>query len=114
MPAICKPASAIAAAAVMASASTSYAQETKRRGTNWRNLVSNWEDRSIEFSDGPDHCVAVHKAGPPWQGGHVYMLHTSICRTGTAPARSEDVGYALGSVQIRQYDPVGNLRKAGE
>ena len=108
MQAICKPASAIAAAAVMASASTSYAQETKRRGTNWRNLVSNGEDRSIEFSGGPDNCVAVHKAGLPWQGGHV------ICRTDTAPARSEDVGYALGSVQIRQYDPVGNLRKAGE
>jgi hypothetical protein len=42
------------------------------------------------------------------------MLDTSICRTDTAPARSEDVGYALGSVKIRQYDPVGNLRKAGE
>src|SRR6202040_997317 len=47
-------------------------------------------------------------------GGHVYLLHPSICQTDTAPARSEDVGYALGSVQIRQYDPVGNLRKAGE
>jgi hypothetical protein len=25
-----------------------------------------------------------------------------------------DTAYALGSLQIRQYDPLGNLRKAGE
>jgi len=28
--------------------------------------------------------------------------------------RVEDIAYALGSLQVRQYDPVGNLRKPGE
>ena len=51
---------------------------------------------------------------PTWRGGYVYMLHASICRTDTAAVRAEDVSYALGSLQVRQYDPVGNLRKAGE
>jgi hypothetical protein len=88
--------------------------QVTRRGTNWRNLVSNGEDKSIEFSDGPHNCVAVHKAGPPWRGGYIYVLHASICRTDTAAVRAEDISYTLGSLQIRQYDPVGNLRKAGE
>jgi hypothetical protein len=88
--------------------------QVTRRGSNWRNLISNGEDKSIEFSDGPHNCVAVHKPGTRWQGGYVYMLHASICRDDTAAVRAEDVAYALGSLQIRQYDPVGNLRKAGE
>jgi len=88
--------------------------QVTRRGTNWRNLASNGEDKSIEFSDGPHNCVAVHKAGPPWRGGYVYVLHASICRTDTAAVRAEDISYTLGSLQIRQYDPAGNLRKAGE
>jgi hypothetical protein len=99
----------------------SYGQEdfqdmnqVTRRGTNWRNLVSDGEEKSIEFSDGPHNCIAVHRPGPKWQGGYVYMLHASICRTDTAAARAEDVAYALGSLQVRQYDPVGNLRKAGQ
>jgi len=99
----------------------SYGQEdfqdlnqVTRRGTNWRNLVSYGEEKSIEFSDGPHNCIAVHRPGPPWRGGYVYMLHASICRTDAATVRAEDISYALASLQIRQYDPVGNLRNAGE
>jgi hypothetical protein len=88
--------------------------QVTRRGTNWRNFVSNDEDKSIEFSDGPHNCIAVQKAGPKWGGGYIYMLHASICRTDMAAIRAADVVYALGSLQIRQYDPVGNLRKPGE
>src|SRR5262245_34376859 len=84
-----------------------------RRGTNWRNLVSNGEDKSVDFSDGPHNCTAVQRAGPPWGGGYIYMLHASICRTDTAAMRAEDVAYVLGSLQIRQYDPAGNLRRPG-
>jgi hypothetical protein len=29
-------------------------------------------------------------------------------------AAGRGIAYALGSLQIRQYDPLGNLRKAGE
>ena len=88
--------------------------QVTRRGTNWRNLVSNGEEKSIEFSDGPHNCIAVHRPGPPWRGGYVYMLHASICRTDGATVRAEDISYAFASLQIRQYDPVGNLRKSGE
>lgn len=85
--------------------------QVTRRGTNWRNLVGDGQNKSIEFSDGPHNCVAVKKPGPRWQGGYVYMLHASICRTDAAAVRAEDISYALGSLQLRQYDPVGNLRK---
>jgi hypothetical protein len=88
--------------------------QVTRRGANWRNLMSNGEEKSMEFSDGPHNCVAVHRPGPQWRGGYVYMLHASICRTDVAAVRAEDVAYALGSLQLRQYDPQGNLRKAGE
>lgn len=88
--------------------------QVTRRGTNWRNLVSTGaEDKSIEFSDGPHNCIAVHEAGPPWRGGYVYMLHASICRIDTAAVRAKDVSYALGLLRIRQYDLQGNLRRAG-
>jgi hypothetical protein len=84
--------------------------QVTRRGTNWHNLIGDGEDKSIEFSDGPHNCVAIKKPGPRWRGGYVYMLHASICRTDAAAVRPEDVSYALGSLQLRQYDPVGNLR----
>ena len=88
--------------------------QVTRRGTNWHNLAGDGEDKSVEFSDGQHQCVAVKKAGPPWQGGYVYMMHASICRTDLADFQAQDIAYALGSLQIRQYDPVGNLRHAGQ
>ena len=87
--------------------------QVTRRGTNWRNLLGDGEDKSIEFSDGLHNCRAVRKAGPKWGGGYVYIMHASICRIDTAALRAEDVAYALGSLQIRQYDPQGNLRPPG-
>ena len=88
--------------------------QVTRRGTNWHNLAGEGDDESVEFSDGQHQCVAVKKAGPPWQGGYVYMMHASICRTDQAGVQAQDIAYALGSLQIRQYDPVGNLRHAGQ
>jgi hypothetical protein len=88
--------------------------QVTRRGTNWHNLVGDGEDKSIEFSDVPHQCVAVKKAGPPWQGGYIYMMHASICRTDAAGVQPADVAYALGLLQIRQYDPTGNLRRPGQ
>ncbi len=88
--------------------------QVTRRGANWRNPAGDGEDKSIEFSDGPHSCVAVKKAGPPWQGGYVYMMHASICRNDTGVVQPADVVYALGLLQIRQYDPTGNLRRPGQ
>jgi hypothetical protein len=42
------------------------------------------------------------------------MLHASICRTDTAAIRAEDVSYTLAQLEVRQYDPAGNLREAGK
>jgi len=88
--------------------------QVTRRGANWRNLAGDGENKSIEFTDGPHQCVAVKKAGPPWQGGYIYMLHASICRIDAAALQPQDVAYALGQLQIRQYDPAGNLRGSGQ
>jgi hypothetical protein len=73
-----------------------------RRGSNWRNLISNGEDKSIEFFDGQHNCVAVQKAGPRWQRGYIYIVHASICRTDTAAVRAEDVAYALDLLHVRE------------
>lgn len=88
--------------------------EVTRRGTNWHNLQINGQERSIEFSDGPHNCVAVLKPGPVWLGGYTFMMHASICRTDTASVQAADIAYVLGSLQTRTYDPLGNLRKAGD
>jgi len=85
-----------------------------RRGTNWHNLQIDGQARSIEFSDGPHNCVAVLRPGPVWLGGYTYMMHASICRTDTAPVQTQDIAYVIASLQTRTYDPVGNLRKAGD
>ena len=97
--------------------------QVTRRGTNWHDLQINdmqnqWYGgdrlRSMEFSDGPHSCIAIRKPGPVWRGGYVYMMHASICRTDTAAVGAQDVAYVLGSLQLRIYDPVGNLRKADD
>jgi hypothetical protein len=88
--------------------------EVTRLGINWHNLQINGQERSIEFSDGPHNCVAVLRPGPVWLGGYTYMMHASICRTDTAAVQAQDIAYVLASLQTRTYDPVGNLRKAGD
>jgi hypothetical protein len=88
--------------------------QVTRRGTNWRNLVSHGEDKSIEFTDGAHNCVAVRKPGPAWRGGYVYIMHASICRSDGASVQTEDIAYVLASLQTRIYDPVGNLRQAND
>lgn len=61
----------------------------------------------------PHNRVAINKPGAPRRGGYICMLHASVCRTDTAAVRAEDVAYALGLISVRQFDPVGNLRKTG-
>src|ERR1700720_180571 len=85
--------------------------EVTRRGTNWRNLQTDGQARSIEFTDGSHQCVAVLRPGPVWLGGYTYMMHASICRMDNASVQAGDIAHVLGSLQTRTYDPVGNLRK---
>jgi hypothetical protein len=92
-----------------------------RRGTDWHDLrgeTCKWSDaraacqtKSIEFSDGPHKCIAIRRPGPRWQGGFVWMLTASICRADIEDLQPGDVALALGAVQIRQYDPAGNIAR---
>jgi hypothetical protein len=92
-----------------------------RNGSNWhdfRGKTCAWSDRStaceaksIEFSYGPDQCVALRRLGPRWGEGYVWMLTASICRTGGAGLGPDDVERALAPLQIRQYDPNGTIAR---
>lgn len=83
--------------------------QVTRRGANWHGLQGTGDAKSIEFTDGPHHCAAIRRPGPRWGGGYIYMLTASICRSDAAELEPGDVERGLGSLQIRQYDPVGNL-----
>jgi hypothetical protein len=93
--------------------------QVTRRGTDWHDLrgeTCKWSDlraacetKSIEFSDGPHQCIAIRRPGPRWEGGFVWMLTASVCHTDTASIEAGDVARALGALQIRQYDPIGNI-----
>jgi hypothetical protein len=92
-----------------------------RRGTDWHDLrgeTCNWsesraacETKSIEFSYGPHKCIAIRRPGPRWSGGFVWMLTATVCRTNGESMQPGDVARALGAVQIRQYDPTGNVAR---
>jgi hypothetical protein len=92
-----------------------------RRGTDWHDLrgeTCKWSDvsatcetKSIEFTYGPHKCVAIRRPGPRWEGGFVWMLTASICRTNGGIMQPGDVARALAAVQIRQYDPTGNVAR---
>ncbi len=77
----------------------------------WSDLRAACETKSIEFSYGPHKCVAIRRPGPRWRGGFVWMLTASICHTDLESMQPGDVDRALGAVQIRQYDAVGNVAR---
>jgi len=82
-----------------------------RQGQGWRNFLENADMSTMEFSIGEDNCLALQRRGPVWRGGYIYLIHASICRKDRQPVNAADVTVALGSLQIRQHDPVGNLRR---
>jgi hypothetical protein len=92
-----------------------------RQGTNWHDLrgkTCNWQDlstecqaKSIEFSYGPHHCIAIRQPGPQWEGGFVWMLTASICRYDTTGLGPGDIARALAPLRIRTYDPVDNIAR---
>jgi hypothetical protein len=81
-----------------------------RRGSGWRNYVENGDLSTMEFSVGASNCRALEKRGPTWRGGHVYVIHASLCRKDGRVVEAADIDLVLGSVQVRQYEPRGNLR----
>jgi hypothetical protein len=86
-------------------------QDLRGETCKWSDLRAACETKSIEFSYGPHKCIAVRRPGPRWEAGYVWMLTASICHTDGESVQPGDVDRALGAVQIRQYDPVGNVAR---
>ena len=82
-----------------------------RRGNGWRNFLDRGDLVTMEFSAGPDNCLAFEKRGPRWGGGYVYLIHASICRKDRRAVDAADVDFVIGSVQVQGRDMVGNLNR---
>ncbi len=82
---------------------------TARQGGGWRNFITNGDLSTMEFSLGADACLALEKRGPRWGGGYVYLIHASLCRNDQRAVAAADVDYVLRSLQVRQFEPRGNL-----
>ena len=67
----------------------------------------------LEFSDGRRGCVALERLGPPWRGGYVWVVHATICQAGALPIERADIDAVFNALQMRVYDPTGNLRSSG-
>jgi hypothetical protein len=78
-----------------------------RKGSVWRNFAESGDLSTMEFSLGASDCRAVEKRGPIWLGGHTYVIHASVCRKDGRNVEAADVEFALGSLQVRQYEPRG-------
>ena len=81
-----------------------------RKGSGWRNFFESEDRSTMDFSVASSDCVAIEKRGPRWQSGHVYVIHASICRKDGRAVDAADIDYVIGSLQLRQYEPRGNLR----
>jgi hypothetical protein len=81
-----------------------------RNGVGWRNYREDGDLSTMEFLLGGKDCLAIEKRGPTWLGGHVYVIHASLCRKDERAVEAADIDRALGAVQVRQYEPHGNLR----
>jgi hypothetical protein len=83
-----------------------------RQGSGWRNFVEGSDLSTMEFSVGPDNCLAIEQRGPHWGGGYVYLIHASLCRKDRRAVEATDVNSVLGSLQVRTHASAGNLRSA--
>src|SRR5271166_473323 len=81
-----------------------------RKGSVWRNYLETGDLSTMEFSVASSDCRAIEKRGPTWLGGHVYVIHASVCRKDGRAVEAADIDLALGSLQVRQYESRGNLR----
>jgi hypothetical protein len=81
-----------------------------RQATRWGSLSEGGDLSSMDFSVGPDNCLAFEKRGPRWGGGYTYLIHAAICRKDGRPVDPSNVDTVLGALQIRQRDATGNLR----
>jgi len=83
-----------------------------RRGAGWTNFVKGAPQSTISYSDGARSCLAVERLGPPWHGGYVWVVHASICPAAGGAVQLADIDAVFATLQLRTYDPEGNLRAA--
>lgn len=83
-----------------------------RKGSGWRDYVESGDLTTMAFSVGSADCRAIEKRGPTWLGGHVFVIHASVCRKDGHALEPRDMDLALGSLQVRVYEARGNLRAA--
>jgi hypothetical protein len=83
-----------------------------REGGNWRNFLERDDLSTMEFSIGAGDCRAIEKRGPRWREGYVYVIHASVCRNDGRPIEAAELSQILDALQVRQYEPRGNLRPA--
>jgi hypothetical protein len=58
------------------------------------------------------HCLAVERLGPRWRSGYVWVIHATICQPDKTPIAAADIDAVFNALEIRVYDPSGNLRPA--
>jgi hypothetical protein len=83
-----------------------------RRATSWGSFTKGAPQSTISYTDGGRNCVAVERLGPPWHGGYVWVVHASICPAAAGSVQNADIDAVFAMLQLRQYDPEGNLRGA--
>ena len=81
-----------------------------RKGSGWHDYIEDGDLSTMDFSIGSIVCRAVEKRGPTWRAGHIFVIHASVCRRDGQPVKATDINLALGSLQVNQYEPRGNLR----
>ena len=80
-----------------------------RQATRWGSLGENGDISSMDFSLGPDNCLAFEKRGPRWGGGYIWLVHVATCRKDGQPVSLTDVDAVMAALHIEQRDPNGNL-----
>ena len=81
-----------------------------RRGSGWSNFIKGEPQSTASFVESGRNCIAVERLGPPWRGGHVWVVHASICHTADGAVQKADIDAVFAMLQLRTYDPQGNLR----
>ena len=80
-----------------------------RQATGWGTMRESGDLTMLDFTVGPDRCVAFEKRGPRWGGGYIWLVHAATCRHDGQPVTVADVEAVMGALKIEQRDPTGNL-----
>ncbi|HTW52929.1 MAG TPA: hypothetical protein VME45_13650 [Stellaceae bacterium] len=80
-----------------------------RQASGWGTMRESGDLTMLDFTVGPDRCVAFEKRGPRWGGGYIWLVHAATCRKDGQPVTEADIAAVMGALKIEQRDPNGNL-----